>query len=587
MVASVVNGDLDVHDRVSGEHARFHGFPNALVRRLDVFLGHGTTLGVVDELVALAGRIGLDNELDVTVLTAAAGLADKLAFAFDATTDGFAVGHHGFADVGFHFELAHHAVHDDLQVEFTHASDDGLIRLGISLDLEGGVFLSQAAQCDAHLLLVDFGFGLDGHLDHGIREIHALKHHGFVFVTDGLTCEYILEAHRRSDVTGADFSDVLALVGVHLKQATNALATILVGIVDTGSRFKHTGINADEGKAANKWIRHDLEDQGTEGFLVVRVTLDGVAVHVHALDGGDVKGAGHVVHHSVEHGLHALVLEGAAAHHRRENDRDAALADAFTKLRLAKIFAAQVFFHQHFIGLGDHLHHFFAPFDGGLQKLGRNLAFDDFVTLVAFVEGKGLHGHQVHNAPKVLLGANGDLDGHGTRLQTRLHHLHHAEEIRARAIHLVDESHARHVVFIRLTPDRLGLGFHATHGAEHRAGAVQHTQGTLHLGGEINVPRCVDDVDAVLDARILARQRNPGGGNGRGRNGDTTFLLLHHPVGGGSAIVNFADLVDLAGIKKNALRRGRFTGINVSHDADVAVALKGRMASHGSLLGRI
>jgi hypothetical protein len=52
-----------------------------------------------------------------------------------------------------------------------------------------------------------------------------------------------------------------------------------------------------------------------------------------------------------------------------------------------------------------------------------------------------------------------------------------------------------------------------------------------------------------------------------------------------AAEVNFTDFVIHACVKKHALSRGCFTGINVSRDTDIAVALNGGMASHvGSLV---
>src|SRR5947209_6910663 len=77
-------------------------------------------------------------------------------------------------------------------------------------------------------------------------------------------------------------------------------------------------------------------------------------------------------------------------------------------------------------------------------------------------------------------------------------------------------------------------------------GAVEHTQRTLHLNGEVDVPGSVDDVEA-----LLAPER---GGRGR-RDGDAALLLLLHPVHGGRALMDFADLVALAGVIENPLGR--------------------------------
>ena len=66
-------------------------------------------------------------------------------------------------------------------------------------------------------------------------------------------------------------------------------------------------------------------------------------------------------------------------------------------------------------------------------------------------------------------------------------------------------------------------------------GTVQNTQRTLNLNSEVNVTRGVDDVDtmAVLleESRIvLGLGMAPIAGGSSGSDGDTTLLLLFHPV---------------------------------------------------------
>ena len=406
------------------------------------------------------------------------------------------------------------------------------------------------------------------------------------FIADGLAREHFPQAYRSRDITGADLLDVLTLVGVHLQQSADALATALGGVVDARARSQHAGVDADEGEGTHEGIGHDLEDEGREGLLVFRLALHFVAIGIDALDGRDVQGRRHVAHHRVEHGLDALVLEGGATHHRREGQRDAALADAGADLVLGQRLAAKVLVHQRFVGLGDHLDHLLAPFLGALHQLRGDVAVDDLETLVGFVERDGLHGHEIHHAAEMLFRADGDLDGHGARLEARLHHLDHAEEIRAGTVHLVDEGHAGHAVLVGLAPHGLGLGLDAAHRTEDGASAIQHAQAAFHLGREVHVAGGVDDVDAMLDSLQLTRLGHPGSGDGRRGDGDAPLLLLHHPVGGGSALVYLTDLVDLAGVVEDALRRGRLAGIDVRHDADVPVALEGSLAGHCGLLER-
>src|SRR3546814_6624072 len=70
------------------------------------------------------------------------------------------------------------------------------------------------------------------------------------------------------------------------------------------------------------------------------------------------------------------------------------------------------------------------------------------------------------------------------------------------------------------------------------------------------------------------------GGRG-GRDGDAALLLLLHPVHGGGTVVHFTDLVADAGVEQDALGRGGLAGIDVGHDAEVAVTVDGSGASHG------
>ena len=151
-------------------------------------------------------------------------------------------------------------------------------------------------------------------------------------------------------------------------------------------------------------------------------------------------------------------------------------------------------------------------------------------------------------------------------LESVLHHLHDAVEVGAHDVHLVDIGHTRNSVFLSLTPNRLGLGLNAALRAENRNGTVENAERTLNFNSEVNVARCVNDVDAVLLAvsvRPEARRRSR-------RNRDAALLLLRHPVHCRGTVVCFTDLVVDACVVKDTLGRGCLTGIDVRHDADIS-----------------
>jgi hypothetical protein len=127
------------------------------------------------------------------------------------------------------------------------------------------------------------------------------------------------------------------------------------------------------------------------------------------------------------------------------------------------------------------------------------------------------------------------------------------------------------------------LRLHAGHAAEHGDRAVEHAHGALHLGGEIHVAGSVNDVDAVrnilerlvhLVLARLDRLLRPVTRHRRRSDRDAAFAFLLHPVGDRVAVVHVANLVNEAGVKENALGRGRLARVNVRGDADVARALQ-------------
>src|SRR6202012_3936023 len=90
---------------------------------------------------------------------------------------------------------------------------------------------------------------------------------------------------------------------------------------------------------------------------------------------------------------------------------------------------------------------------------------------------------------------------------------------------------------------------------------------------EVDMARRVDDVDAVIFPEAGRRGR---------RDGDAALLLLLHEVHGGGAVMDFADLMGLAGIIENALGRGGLAGVDMRGNADIAITFERSGASHNS-----
>ena len=172
---------------------------------------------------------------------------------------------------------------------------------------------------------------------------------------------------------------------------------------------------------------------------------------------------------------------------------------------------------------------------------------------------------------KFDLGADRQLHADRAAADAGLDFLDAAVEVGADLVHFVDEDDARHIVFVGLTPDGLGLRLDALIAVENAYGAVEHAQAALDFDGEVDVAGRVDDVEALA----VPERRRRGG-----RDGDAALLLLLHPVHRRGAFMHLADFMALAGVIEDALRRRRLARIDVGHDAEVTVVLDRMRAGH-------
>ena len=569
MVRTINKGDLDVDDRVASDDAALESLLDALVDRGDVLLRDDTADDGVDELVALAGLLRLEVDDGVTVLTTTTGLANELAVdVLNGLASGLTVGDLRLAHVAVNVELALQAVDDDLEVQLAHAGDDGLTGLLIRVNLEGRVFLGELGETNAHLVLLGLGLGLDGDVDDRVSELDGLEDDGVSLVAQGVTGGGGLEAHGSDDVAGGARVAVRTIVGVHLEDAAQTLAVALGGVVDVGASLSGAGVNAEVGQLTDERVGLDLEGEGAERSLVVGLAgLGLLGLRVGALDGGNVERAREVVDDGVEELLDALVLVGGTDEDEVQLVRDNALAERGLELGDLDLLLHEDLLHEVVVKVGGGVEKLIALGLGNLGVLGRDSVHGLRVdhTLVVFLEVPSGHGDQVDEAPELVLGAHRDLSGDGVGVQALLHGVNGVEEVSANTIILVDEGDARDVVVVSLTPNGLRLRLNAGNGVEDGDGTVEDAEGALDLGREVNVARGVDDLNDVVA---------PEARGSSGLNGNAALLLLNHPVHGGGAIVDLADLVGLAGVVKDSLGGRGLTGIDVGHDADVTHVLE-------------
>ena len=163
------------------------------------------------------------------------------------------------------------------------------------------------------------------------------------------------------------------------------------------------------------------------------------------------------------------------------------------------------------------------------------------------------------------------LDRYCIGTQSILHHLHTPKKVRTHNVHFIDMGNTRYSIFIGLSPYGFRLGLNTALRTEERDRSVEHAQGTFNFNCEVNMSRCVYNVNTAMF---------PLSGGSSGSNGDSSFLFLLHPVHCGSAFMNFTDLVGTTSIEQNSFRGGCFTCVDVCHNTDVSCVFQAEFSGH-------
>src|SRR5919107_568904 len=341
----------DIHHGVAGDDAGIERLLDTLVHARDVLPRDDAADDLVVELVAgLVVVLGVDNR--VAILAPATRLPDKPALdTLDALADGLAVGDLRTADVRVHPELAQEPVDDDLEVQLAHAGDDGLSRLLVTAHCEGRVLLGETLERHGELLLVSLRLRLDSLADNGLGEDHLLEHDllGIIGRNQCVARPRIGEADGRDELASIHFLALLAAVGVELQKPADALAPALGRVHNVGAGLERTGVNAYVCQLPDVRVGLHLEGQRRQRAVLVGLAEDLLAVERPALHGRHVERARQIVHHAVEQGLHALVLERRTDEDGGHPDIQGGLADGGPDLVGFHLLALQIHDHELFV----------------------------------------------------------------------------------------------------------------------------------------------------------------------------------------------------------------------------------------------
>ena len=220
----------------------------------------------------------------------------------------------------------------------------------------------------------------------------------------------------------------------------------------------------------------------------------------------------------------------------------------------------KVFFHQLVFAFGDEFDQLLVRFLRNVSHVRRDRTFFALAA-AAHLVGVGLHADQVHNAGKILLAADRQLewgDGASERVGQRFED---AVGVGTLAVHAADHDHARHRDLFAVAPDALGDNFHASHAINDDQRRVAHREHHLGLVDEHVEAGRVEQVElglAPLDRGQAGRDRHLAG---------NLFLVV---IGSGSAVVHAPETLRGAGRLEHGGHQGGLPGMSMPDQGKVA-----------------
>jgi len=101
---------------------------------------------------------------------------------------------------------------------------------------------------------------------------------------------------------------------------------------------------------------------------------------------------------------------------------------------------------------------------------------------------------------------------------------------------------------------------------------------TAPLQCEINVPRGIDDIDAMFIELLV--HATPKAGRCRRGDRDATLLFLLHPIHCCRTIMHLANFMRYTRVIEYAFCRRRLTRINMRHNTDIPVTIDWSFPCH-------
>ena len=437
---------------------------------------------------------------------------------------------------------------------------DQLLDLAVVPESKGGILLVKPGETGTDLLLVVLALRQDGHVRHGLGEVHPFQAEGLLPRTQGIAGVGVLQLHGGPDLAGADDVQFIAGVAVGVVDLAEPFRRVFRRVVHVAAVLDFSGKNPEIGEFPDVGLGDRLEHQRGQRAGRIRVQRDFLAAarwgcrHRRA-----VRRRSHVRGRRVHHAGDADVCRGA----RRQHGEDGAvlhpLAQPFEELLFGQRTFFEVNLEQFVVGFRHGFYQFFPMFLRLVGEVSGDLGA--LALAVAALESHRLHGDQVDDARESIGFSDRNLDGNGLRAEAFLQAAQRVVEVGVFLVQEIDHHHAGQAVLVRVLPGALRLHLDAFYGLDHDGHVVRDAHGAVHFAGEIGIARGVENMEVVVVPFAVQRRQV---------HGNAVFDLFLAVVRHGVAVVHATEPVRGAGVEEHGFRQGGLAAPPVAREANVS-----------------
>ena len=395
-----------------------------------------------------------------------------------------------------------------------------------------------------------------------------------LFIAKSVAGCSVFETDSRCNIACVAGFKIFTVISVHLQNTAHSFAVLLNCVVNSRAGIYCTGIYTEITNLTYKRVGGNLKCKSCKGLGVRRNSLLlFVGIGIDTLNSFYIGRSRHIINNGVKKRLNTLVAVRCTAADRNHFVCYCSLTDNCLHLLNRGFFTLKVFFHQFVVHFNNRLNQSGTILFGKLFHIIGDGLVANILTEIIIINF-GIVVYEVNDTSECVFTADRKLNRNCIAVEALFNHIKHMIEIGTHYVHFINIDHAGYFIFVSLMPNGFRLRLNTALCAKHGYRTVKHTQRTLNFNRKVNVSGGVDNIDTMVFPETCGSSRS---------NGNTTLLLLSHPVHGSAAVVSFTHLTVYTGVEKDTLGGSSFTGVDMSHNTNISCHFKRYFSWHFNL----